>query len=399
MKTSDRLEAIPKSPIRKLTPYADAAKERGISVIHLNIGQPDLSSPEVLPEAITKASADLIAYGPSEGLPEYIRALQGYYKKSIGLSLDREQILVTQGGSEALRFAFLATCDYGDEIIVPEPFYANVNTFAAEVGIKVVPVPTLLEDNFRIPSVEVFESVITPKTRAIHIANPGNPTGVVYTEKELLQLCELAEKHDLFIISDEVYREILYPGKSTKSILSFQQYQDRTIMVDSVSKRYNLCGARIGALVSCNKSIVQGLLKCSQGRLCPATLEQQILTTLVEAENDEYFERIVATYEQRRAAVVKGLDAIEGVTYSTPAGAFYLIAKLPIEDAEDFSQFLLEEFSLDGHTLMVAPAAGFYGTPGAGQDQIRIAFVLDLPQISLAMEILKCALEVYKRRG
>lgn len=395
MKTSKRLGLIPSSPIRKLTPYANIAEQRGVEVIHLNIGQPDLASPKVLPTAIEASATDLIAYGPSEGLPQYVEALQQYYKKSIGLWLEKDQILVTQGGSEALRFAMLSVCDVDDEIIVPEPFYANVNTFAAEVGVVIKPVTTRLEDNFKIPSIEHFESVITSKTRAIHIANPGNPTGVVYSEAELLQLCELAEKHDLFIICDEVYREIMYPGSFTRSILSFEQYRQRTIMVDSVSKRYSLCGARIGALVSCNKSIIQGLLKCSQGRLCPATLEQHILTTLVHKSDDSYFERVVATYQERRAAVMRGLDAIPGVTYSTPAGAFYMIAQLPVDDTDDFARYMLEEFSWQGSTLMVAPASGFYTTPGVGSNQIRIAFVLDVPKITLAMDILRRALEAY----
>ncbi len=398
MKISKRLQGMPASPIRKLAPYAAGAKERGVEVIHLNIGQPDVKSPDMLARAIREASCDLLAYGPSAGLPEYVRVLQSYYKKSTGVEVGADNILVTQGGSEALQFAFFATCDDGDEIIVPEPFYANVNTFAQEVGVSIKPVYTALENNFRIPPIEEFEKHITPKTRAIHIANPGNPTGVVYREDELLMLCQLAEKYDLFLIVDEVYREILYPGNSTKSILFFDAYKERTIMVDSVSKRYNLCGARIGALVSCNKSIIQGLLKCGQGRLCPPTLEQNILTTLVTETKDSYFEEVMKTYDARRRAVVSGLSKIEGVTFSNPEGAFYLIAALPVDDAEKFSIFLLEEFSYNGKTLMVAPAAGFYASQGVAKNQIRIAFVLDEEVIRMSMDLLARAILAYNKK-
>lgn len=367
-------------------------------MLHLNIGQPDIASPEILSSAITASARDLLAYGPSEGTAAYREALCNYYQEDVGIDVRVEDILVTQGGSEALRFAFLAVCDQGDEIIVPEPFYANVNTFAKEVGVVIRPLPTKLEENFKIPSVEAFEAVINKKTKAIHIANPGNPTGVVYTKEELLQLCKLAKKHNLFIISDEVYREFVYPGRSTKSILSFQEYREHTIMVDSVSKRFSLCGARIGALVSGNPLIVQGLLKCGQGRLCPPTLEQEIITTLMNRDNSEYFQEVLATYQERRAAVMEGLDRIEGVTYSTPAGAFYLMASLPIEDSEDFARFMLEDFDWHGETLMVAPAGGFYATPGSGAQQIRIAFVLDVEKITRGMEILKQGLAAYTRR-
>ncbi len=398
MKVSKRLQETPFSPIRKLSPYAEGAKSRGVEVIHLNIGQPDIKSPDVLARAIQEASCDMLPYGPSAGLPEYLEVLRGYYQKSTGVDLSTEHILVTQGGSEALQFAFFATCDYGDEIIVPEPFYANVNTFAQEVGVSVKPVYTALENNFRIPPIEEFEKHITPKTRAIHIANPGNPTGVVYREDELLVLCQLAEKYDLFLIVDEVYREMLYPGNKTKSIIAFSEYKERTIMVDSVSKRYNLCGARIGALVSCNKSVIQGLLKCGQGRLCPPTLEQKILTTVVTETPDTYFEEVVATYNARRQVVVDGLSKIEGVTFSNPEGAFYLIAALPVDDAEEFSIFLLEEFSHNGKTLMVAPAAGFYASPGVAKNQIRIAFVLDVEVMRISMDLLARAIVEYNRK-
>ncbi len=384
------------SPIRKLVPYAVEAKKRGISVYHVNIGQPDIKTPKLVLDAIRNLSLEVIEYGPSEGLASYREALPGYYA-SKGIAVKPSDILVTTAGSEALLFALMAVCDFGDEVIVPEPYYANVNGFSRMAGVTLVPVRTSIEDGFALPEADAFEAAVTDKTRAVMICNPNNPTGAVYSRTRLEELAELAKRRDLFLIADEVYREFVYDGEIHTSLLTLEGVDDRTIVIDSISKRYSACGARIGALISRNHELLGQVLKMSQARLCPPTVEQMAAEAALSLD-EAFFTETIEEYRNRRDNVFAALQKIPGVVSRKPKGAFYVIAKLPVESAEDFAIFMLRDFSYQGKTVMVAPADGFYVTPGSGRDEVRIAYVLDSGKMVDAMDILRRGLDAYSAR-
>ena len=385
--------AMPESPIRKLVPYAEDAKKRGAKVIHLNIGQPDINTPEVALEAVKNNSIDVLAYSRTEGSETYREKLTAYYAKN-DILVSASDIIVTTGGSEALAFVMGSIADTDDEIIIPEPFYANYNGFATASGVKVVPVVSGIETNFALPPIEEFEKLVTPKTRAIMICNPGNPTGYLYSKEEIKKLAVISKKHDLFLIADEVYREFTYDGAEHYSILQEEGLEEYAIMVDSVSKRYSMCGARIGCLVSKNKSVIQTAMKFAQARLSPPTYAQIAAEAALETPQS-YFDDVKEEYVARRNLLIEELKKIDGVKVATPKGAFYCIAELPISDADDFAQWLLEDFRVNNETVMVAPAAGFYATKGLGKNQIRIAYVLDKEHLKRAVKILKEALNSY----
>ncbi len=384
---------MPESPIRKLVPYAEDAKKRGAKVIHLNIGQPDIKTPEVALEAVKNNTIDVLEYSRTEGSEAYREKLAAYYAKN-DIIVSSEDIIVTTGGSEALAFVMGSIADADDEIIIPEPFYANYNGFATASGIKVVPVVSGIETNFALPPIEEFEKLVTPKTKAILICNPGNPTGYLYSKEEIKKLAAIATKHDLFLIADEVYREFTYDGAEHYSILQEEGLKEHAIIVDSVSKRYSMCGARIGCLVSKNKSVIQTALKFAQARLSPPTYAQIAAEAALDTPQS-YFDDVKEEFVARRNLLIKELKKIEGVKVATPKGAFYCIAELPISDADDFAQWLLEDFRVNNETVMVAPAAGFYATKGLGKSQIRIAYVLDKERLKRAVNILKEALNSY----
>ena len=384
---------MPASPIRKLVPYAEQAYKQGKTVYHLNIGQPDIKSPEVALEAVKVHSLDIIAYTRSEGAEAYRNKIANYYAHH-DIHVSHSDILVTTGGSEALSFAFGSIMDEGDEIIIPEPFYANYNGFSIASGVNVVPVISKIEDNFALPAIEEFEKLITQKTKAILICNPGNPTGYLYTKEEIQKLAAIVKKHDLFLIADEVYREFVYDGHVHYSILQEESLKDHAIVVDSVSKRYSMCGARIGYLVSKNKEFITTALKFAQARLSPPTLAQIASEAALDTPQN-YFDEVIKEYSERRNLLIAELEKIEGIKVGKPNGAFYCIVELPIENAEAFAQWLLESFDLNGETIMVAPAAGFYSTKGVGLNQIRIAYVLNKESLKKAVKILKAALEAY----
>jgi len=387
---------MPSSPIRKLVPYANAAKSRGIKVYHLNIGQPDIKTPEIALNAIRQITAPVIAYTDSAGYLSYRTGLVTYYKK-LGISLDTSDIVVTNGGSEAIIFAFMACLNPGDEVIIPEPFYANYNGFAVQAGITVVPVPSSIETDFALPPVQEFEKRITERTRAILICNPNNPTGYLYSQQEIEQLGEIAKKYDLFLMADEVYREFCYGGAKHFSIMQLKGLDSHTVLFDSVSKRYSMCGVRVGAFVSRNKELVKNVLKFAQARLCPPSFGQMAAEAALSTPK-EYFDEVYNEYIARRDCMVGALNAIDGVYSPLPKGAFYTVAKFPIDDADRFAQWLLEEFSYDGETVMVAPATGFYATEGLGKDEVRLAYVLKIEDLRRAVELLKRALVVYPGR-
>lgn len=391
---SERAKGAPASPIRKLVPYANAAKARGINVYHLNIGQPDIETPEQMWEKIRNYDEKVLAYGDSAGLLEFRQALIPYYEQ-FGIKTTPDETLITTGGSEALLFAMLITTSPGEEVIVPEPFYANYNGFASYAGITVVPVTATAENGFRLPPKAAFMAKIGPKTRAILLCNPGNPTGVVYTREELQIVADLARENNLFIISDEVYREFVYDGSQFHSILTFPEIEQQAILADSISKRFSACGARIGCLISKNKDVMSAALRFGQARLCPPTLEQigamGALTVPVS-----YYQNVLQEYQKRRDIVIEGLKEIEGAVFDVPKGAFYVIVKLPIDNSDRFAQYMLEEFSLNGETTMVAPAAGFYATPGLGEDEIRIAYVLNGHDLKIALHILAEGVRAYR---
>ncbi len=396
MKLSNRVRAMQESPIRKLVPFAEAAKKEGKKVYHLNIGQPDIETPKGFMESIRDFNNPVIKYSYSQGDPELIDAIINYYKGH-GMDFSKDEILITNGGSEALLFAIIAICDPEDEILVPEPFYTNYSGFSGGVSVNIKPITTTAENGFHLPSKESIVSSITPKTKAILFSNPGNPTGVVYTKEEVNMLAEIAKENNLFIISDEVYREFVYDGLEYTSFGNVKGIEDRVILVDSVSKRYSACGARIGSLASKNKEFRTQVLKLCQSRLCVPTLEQVGATALYKTD-ESYLIEVHAEYDRRRHIVFDTLSSIEGVICEKPTGAFYAIAKLPIEDAEDFVIWLLKEFDLDGETVMFAPAEGFYSTPGLGRNEIRIAYVLNEESLSKAMAILKAGLKVYMEK-
>lgn len=388
---------MPASPIRKLVPFAEAAKKRGTKVIHLNIGQPDIKTPKKALEAVRNADIEVLAYSRTEGSEEYREKIAGYYYKH-GIEVGSDEIIVTTGGSEALSFTMGAILDEGDEIIIPEPFYANYNGFAQANGVKVVPIASSIEENFSLPALSQFEEKITKKTKAILICNPGNPTGYLYTHAEIVKLTELVKKHDLFLVADEVYREFAYDGKKHHSILREKDMEQYAIIVDSVSKRYSMCGARIGCVVSRNATVINTVLKFAQARLSPPTLAQIASEAALETPQS-YFDEVKREYVSRRNLLVKELEKIEGIKIAQPSGAFYCVVELPINDADHFAQWLLEEFEIAGETAMVAPAAGFYATPGLGKNQIRIAYVLENESLKRAVNILKEGLKQYVTLG
>lgn len=384
---------MPQSPIRKLAPYAEKAYAEGKTVYHLNIGQPDIKTPEIALDAVKIHSLDILAYTRSEGSDDYRQKIAGYYEKN-DIHVSKDDIIVTTGGSEALLFAFGSIMDIDDEIIIPEPFYANYNGFSTASGVNIVPVISKIEDNFALPAIEEFEKLITPKTKAILICNPGNPTGYLYSKEEIKKLAAIVKKHDLFLIADEVYREFVYDGVEHYSIMQEESILENAIMIDSVSKRYSMCGARIGCLVSKNKEVIATALKFAQARLSPPTLAQ-IASEAALNTPQSYFDEVKAEYVSRRNTLIEELEKIEGVKVAKPKGAFYCVAELPVKNADEFAQWLLEHFVVNGETVMVAPAAGFYSTPGVGLNQIRIAYVLNENSLRKAVNILKEALKVY----
>jgi len=385
--------AMPESPIRKLMPYADLATKAGKKIHFLNIGQPDINTPDVALDAVKNHNLKILSYSPSQGFESYLNKLSNYYKKK-QIPLQPDEILITTGGSEALLFAMGCITDPGDEIIIPEPFYANYNGFATASGVHVRAVESKLEDNFALPPIAEFEKLITEKTKAILICNPGNPTGYLYTQDEIEQLADLALKHDLFILADEVYREFAYDGVKHYSIMQVERLAEHAIMIDSVSKRYSMCGARIGCIASKNKDLMVNAMKFAQARLSPPTFAQIAAEAALDTE-DDYFDEVIAEYVDRRNTLVEGLKSIKGVKVAVPKGAFYCTVELPVEDTEDFAKWLLSEFEVNGETIMVAPAAGFYSTPYTGMKQIRIAYVLEKETLLKAIHILKLALQSY----
>jgi aspartate aminotransferase len=392
---SQKGRQMPESPIRKLVPYAEIAKKKGNKVYHLNIGQPDIKTPEVALEAIKNNTIQILEYSHSAGFESYRNKLAASYQAN-GVNVNPENIIITTGGSEALLFALGSTMDAGDEIIIPEPFYANYNGFSVASGVTVVPVISTIDEGFALPPIAEFEKLITTKTKAILICNPGNPTGYLYTQEEIQQLAELVKKHDLFLIADEVYREFTYDGDKHYSVMNVAGIEDHAIMIDSVSKRYSMCGARIGCIVSKNKEVMATALKYAQARLSPPTFEQIASEAALDTPQS-YFDEVIGEYKERRDTLIAELNKIEGVKVATPKGAFYCIAKLPIDNADKFAQWLLESFDLNGETVMVAPAAGFYSTPNVGLDEIRIAYVLKKEDLIRAVEVLKAALEQYNK--
>lgn len=386
---------MPASPIRKLVPYAEAAKAAGKQVLHLNIGQPDIHTPEVALEAVRKAPIRTLAYSRTEGSAEYRQKIAHYYGTH-GIQVTEDEIIVTTGGSEALSFAIGTIADPGDEIIIPEPFYANYNGFAQANGVQVQAVPSLFEDNFALPPIAEFETRINANTKAILICNPGNPTGYLYTREEIEQLAALALKHDIFLIADEVYREFAYDGRQHHSIMTLPALEQHAILIDSVSKRYSMCGARIGCLVSKNKEVIQAALKFAQARLSPPTLAQIASEAALETPK-EYFSDVISEYTERRNVLIQALEAAEGIRVAQPGGAFYCIAELDVDNAEHFAQWLLEQFDIEGETVMVAPAEGFYSSPGKGKNQIRIAYVLEISKLKRAARILEEGLKQYNQ--
>ena len=395
-KVSIKGQQMPESPIRKLVPYAEIAKKKGYKVYHLNIGQPDIKTPDVALQAVKNADIKVLEYSHSAGFESYRTKLSQYYKNQ-GLPIDTQDIIITTGGSEALLFAMGSTMDVNDEIIIPEPFYANYNGFSTASGVKVVPVISGIETGFALPPIEAFEKLITPKTKAILICNPGNPTGYLYSQEEILKLAEIVKKHDLFLIADEVYREFIYDGDKHYSVMNVPGLEEHAIMIDSVSKRYSMCGARIGCIVSKNKEVMATAMKFAQARLSPPTYAQIASEAALETPQS-YFDDVISEYKDRRDTLISELNKIEGVKVATPKGAFYCIAKLPIDNADKFAQWLLESYDLNGETVMVAPAAGFYSTPNIGLDEVRIAYVLKKDDLIKSVQILKEAITTYNKK-
>lgn len=393
MRYSERITTMQSSPIRKLAPIASSAKAKGIKIYHLNIGQPDIKTPKVFFEAVKNFNNEVLEYAVSPGLPELISSLQQYYT-TYNMDFESDEILVTNGGSEALLFALMATCDPKDNILVPEPFYSNYNGFSQSINVNITPITTKAEEGFHLPSKEKIQSLITSKTRAILISNPGNPTGTVYTKKELYMISEIAKENDLWIISDEVYREFVYDGLEYTSFGNIKEVEYRVIIIDSVSKRYSACGARIGSIASKDKTLIAEILKLCQGRLCVSTLDQVGSVELYNTPSS-YFTEVNNEYKNRRDVLYNELIKVKGVICKKPAGAFYIVAKLPIENAEDFVIWMLTDFNKDGETVMACPAEDFYATPGLGRDEIRLAYVLKEDDLHKAAIILKEGLEKY----
>lgn len=394
MKLSTRALEIQASPIRKLMPHAVAAKKRGLKVYHLNIGQPDIETPHAMMEAYHSFNEKVLAYGPSQGLDIYREGLVRYYHKH-GIELNEDQIIVTTAGSEAITFALMVVCNVGDEVIVPEPFYTNYNGFATMAGVNITPLTTYAEDGFALPADDVIEKAISPKTRAIMLCNPGNPTGTVYSKEDIFRIAAIAKRHNIFVISDEVYREFVYDGMVHTSIMDVPDFGQQAIMVDSVSKRYSACGARIGCIISRNKELMAATLKFAQARLCPPTIDQLAANACVDLP-DDYIKSIQQEYQKRRNVIFNEIRNIPGVVCKKPEGAFYVVVKLPVEDAEDFIIWMLNEYSVDGETLMAAPGEGFYATPGLGRNELRLAYVLCEEDIRKAMHIFRTGFERYQ---
>lgn len=393
---SDKGRLMPESPIRKLVPYADAAKAKGRKVYHLNIGQPDIKTPEVAMEAIRNCQEKVIEYSHSAGNISYRKKLSKYYQ-NIGIDVTENDMLITTGGSEAITFALMTCLNPGDEVLIPEPFYANYNGFAIAAGVVVKPITSSIENDFALPAIEEFEKLMTPKTKGIVICNPNNPTGYLYSKEELNQLRELILKHDLFLFSDEVYREFCYGGEEHFSAMNLEGLEQNVILMDSVSKRYSECGVRIGAMITKNKEVIATALKFAQARLCPPAFGQIAAEASLETPQD-YFDEVYNEYIARRDFMVEALNKMEGVYCPTPKGAFYTVVKLPIDDSDRFAKWILEDFEYNNQTVMVAPATGFYATKGLGKNEVRIAYVLKKEDLAMAMETLAEALKVYPGR-
>ena len=395
MQMSNRISSFQASPIRRLVPYSRDAENKGIHVIHLNIGQPDIKTPKEALDAIRSYDKDIIEYGISEGELFLRRGLADYYKK-YGLKIAPEDIMITTGGSEAIQFVFMTLCDPYDEFIIPEPYYTNVATFANIAMVTLRPVTSSSDDNFALPSIDEFEKRINKKTMGIMLCSPNNPTGHVYTNEELRGLLELCRKHDIFLVVDEVYREFCYDGKSFTSVLSFSEYQDRVICIDSFSKRFSMCGSRIGAIVTRNRDVLDSAMKLAQARLCPPAVEEVAAAAALTAP-DDYVEEVRAEYERRRNVLIKLMQRIPGVRCNLPKGAFYFVADLPVDDAEKFALYMLRDFSYEGCTVMFASAEDFYVTPGIGRTQARFSYVLNEEELVMAAKCLEEGLKAYRR--
>ncbi len=395
LKPSERGVNMPASPIRKLVPFAEIAKSKGIHVHHLNIGQPDIETPPSMIQAVKDADVKILAYSHSAGNESYRKKLVGYYKKA-GIEVDFDQIIVTTGGSEGIVFGMMACMDFGDEVIIPEPFYANFSGFAVMAGIKIIPITSHIETGFALPPISEFEKLITPKTKGILICNPNNPTGYLYSKQEMESLEDICLRNNLYLFSDEAYREFCYDGVAT-SAMQLKRIPDHVVLFETISKRYSACGARIGALITKNKLVYESVMKFAQARLSPPGLAQILAEAAIDLP-DNYFEITKAAYLSRRNLVVERLNKMPGVYCPTPGGAFYVITKLPIDDGDTFCQWLLESFSFKGQTLMLAPASGFYVTPGLGKNEVRIAYVINNEEINQAMDCLEEALKVYPGR-
>lgn len=393
---SQKGRRMPESPIRKLVPYAEAAKKRGVKVYHLNIGQPDIHTPEVALEAIRNFSGKVVEYSHSAGIASYRTRLAKYYEKH-NIFVSPDEIIIGAGASEALLFAFQTIMDPGDEVIIPEPFYANYNGFAINSGVNVVPIPSGIDSGFALPPIADFEKSITPRTKAILVCNPNNPTGYLYSEEELEVLRQLVIKYDLYLIADEVYREFCYDGNKHHSCMHLKGIENNVILIDSVSKRYSACGVRIGWMISKNKEVMQTALKFAQARLSPPSFGQIAAEAAIDTP-DSYFDEVLVEYLQRRNLVVDRINKMEGAFCPNPKGAFYVVARLPIDDSDRFCQWLLEDFAYENQTVMLAPASGFYSTPGRGKDEVRISYVLNTNDLAHAMDALEHALKVYPGR-
>ena len=393
---SDKGRAMPASPIRKLVPFAEDAKSKGRKVYHLNIGQPDIKTPETALQAVRNLKEDVIEYSHSAGNESYRRKLAEHYRK-ININIDHTEVMVTTGGSEAISFALMSTVNPGEEVICPEPFYANYNGFSTAAGVKVVPITSTIENGFALPPIEEFEKVITPKTRGIIICNPNNPTGYLYSEEEIRQLGEIAKKHDLYLFSDEVYREFCYDGRKHFSAMYLGGLEEHVIMMDSVSKRYSMCGARVGALVTKNREVLNTALKFAQARLSPPSFGQIAGEAALDTPAS-YFEEVYNEYIERRDYMVAALNKIPGVICPSPGGAFYTVVHLPVDDTDRFAEWILSDFEYENQTVMMAPASGFYSTPGLGKQEVRIAYVLKKQDLEKAMKVLEEALKVYPGR-
>ncbi len=393
MKLSNRILSMQSSPIRNLVPFANKAKEKGINVYHLNIGQPDITTPKIFFESINNYDSDVLKYEQSTGNNELRKSMSKYYNRN-NIKFDPEDILITNGGSEALQLSLIATTDYGDNILIPEPFYTNYNGFSLPYGVNIKPITTLPSNEFVLPEEKEIEKLIDSKTRAILFSNPGNPTGAVYSKEEILTICRLAKKYDLFIIADEVYREFVYDGFDYTSMATIEEVRDRVIIIDSISKRFSACGARIGSIASKNTELIANVLKIAQSRLCVPTLEMIGANSLYNLD-PKYFNPIIREYTERRNVLIEELRKIEGIKCEIPKGAFYAIVVLPVADSTDFAKWLLTDFNHEGETVMVAPASGFYATKGLGKNEVRIAYVLKKESLIKAVRLLKIALNEY----